>query len=225
MISRSAFLISAALLFAMLAATISRLMLLPDWTHFPYFGPGGVSVSPRNSLWLLTSPACVLFFAGVLALVRWSGKATPEQARSWTRWGSSALIVYAAIGTALQLFVLARSLGVGLALNPTSIGRAVIVLTACLLIVMANYMPKLPLFESRIKALNLDLARRAQFVRFSSQMIVLMGLFFIVIGVAAPVFKIALWIFSASGAGLVIVYARLFLLLRDSRRDRAASKV
>ena len=224
MINRTALLISAALLFAMLAATMARLMLLPDWTHFPYFGPGGIPVSPMNSLFLLIVPSCVLFVGGSLALRKWLTKASLEATRSWTKWGSLLLIVYSMICTALQLFILARSLGIGLALNPTDLGRAGIVVLACLLIVVANHMPKLPWLELRIKSLNLDPARGAQFMRFNSWMIVLMGIALIIIACAMPPLRIVQWGFSVITAGIVVVHVRWLLLLRESKRARAASK-
>ncbi|MGA7711529.1 MAG: hypothetical protein WCA81_06475 [Rhizomicrobium sp.] len=224
MISRSALLISGALLFAMLVATIARLMLLPDWTHIPFFGPGGMPVSPMNSLGLIIAPSCVLFVGGGLALRKWLSKASPEAARSWTKWGSFTLIVYSAICTALQFFILTRSLGVGLALNPTNIGRAGIVLIACLLIVLGNDMPKLPWLETRIESLNLDPARGALLMRFNGRMVVLMGIAFIIVACASPTLKIAPWVFAITAAGVVVVQARRLLLRRDFKRERDTSK-
>jgi len=223
MIDRRAAFISGALLVLTLAATAWRLALLPDWTHFPYFWPGATPTT-RNTLGLVIAPMCIVVVAGTLALMPLLSKASPDAFRSWRRWASPLLIVYAAVCTAMQFFVLARSLGLGLALNPTAVGRAGLVLLAGLIVVSANAMPKLPLLQPRFKALDLDPARRAQSVRFSSRVLVLSGLAIIAVAAFAPLpANGAPLIFSIVVAAVVISFVRVWQLRREYRRERAGS--
>ena len=219
MIDRKASLISCALLVLMLAATAWRLALLSDWTHFPAFLPDKTAVM-RSSFWLLVAPLCLVFVGGTLALNKRRVKESPDAIHSWTRWGSSLLIIYGVICAALQFFILARSLGLALAINPTNFGRAALVLLACLIVVSANYMPKLPLVQSRFTMLNLDPARGAQFVRFSARMLVLAGIAIIVIAVFVPQpSKGVPWIFSISAAVVVVSFLRRWQLSREYRDE------
>ena len=69
MIDRNALWISVLLVFAMVAASLWRLSLLPDWHHVPLDGPGSSRTIPV--LRMLIDPLAVLFVMGMLFARKW----------------------------------------------------------------------------------------------------------------------------------------------------------
>ncbi|MGN6516463.1 MAG: hypothetical protein ACTHLR_11565 [Rhizomicrobium sp.] len=222
MIDRRALLISVALLALMLGAAAWRVALLPDWTHFPYYLPDRTLVE-RNTLWLLVAPTCVAIVAGIFARNARRAVASPRAAGPWTRWGNTLLIVYSAICTLLQAFILARSLGLAPAIDPTAVGRIGLVLLAGLLVVSANVMPKLPLVQWRSKR-NLDPARLGQLMRFSARMQVLTGIAVMAVAVFVrlPV-KGTPIVFAIIASSILVQFVRGWQMRREQAREHSGS--
>jgi hypothetical protein len=181
MIDRKAYWVSGALVAAMLTATIWRVVLLPDWTQIPAFGAGRAAV-----LMFFCAPFCVIFVGGGLIFKGWISKGSKDVKQSWVRWGSSLLIVYSLICTALQFVILARSLGMAQTLNEVTVVRTGFVLLGALLVVIGNELPKLPWLETRTKILRLDAAQGAKFLRFRGWIAVVIGLCVVVGGAFLP---------------------------------------
>jgi hypothetical protein len=197
MIDRKAYWISGVLVVAMLTATIWRIALLPDWTQIPSFGSGRIAV-----LLLFCAPLCVIYVVGQLAFTGWISKGSKDVKQSWMRWGSSSLIAYSLICTALQFVVLARSLGMAKTLNPETIVRTVFVLVGALLVVMGNQIPKLPWLEARIGILRLDSTQGAKCLRFGGWVVVVMGIGVAIGGSLLPLQLITLFFLSLFLGGL-----------------------
>jgi hypothetical protein len=147
MISRTAAVTSIVLVLVMIAATLWRLAMLPDWAY----GPNGAPPPMRNSLVMFVPPACVGFVGAVLALRKWLTTASADAVAPWQRWGSHALVAYGMICTLFHLYIVVRSAGFAGSFSPALAARTVDVLAGCLLIVFANQMPKLPPLPARFR--------------------------------------------------------------------------
>lgn len=181
MMDRRAYWISGALVVAMLTATIWRIVLLPDWTQIPFWGAGRAAV-----LMLFCAPCCVMFVGGSLAFKGWISRGSKEVKQSWVRWGSSLLIVYSLICTALQFVILARSFGLAKTLDEVTVVRTGFVLLGVLLVVVGNQLPKLPWLEARIGVLRLDVAQGAKFLRYRGWVTVVVGIGVVIAGSLMP---------------------------------------
>jgi hypothetical protein len=205
MINRAAAVTSIVLVLVMIAATLWRLPLLPDWAY----GPNGAPPPMRKPSVMFIIPACVGFVGGVLALRKWltTATATADDVEPWQRWGSHVLVAYGVICTLFHLFVVARSAGFAGPFSPAVVARTADVLAGCLIIVFANQMPKLPSLPTRFRFGQLDPARAAQLLRFVARFLVLTGLAIVIGALAMPLrmmFPLALSV-TTTGALAVVV--------------------
>ena len=187
MIDRRAYWISGALIVAMLAATIWRIVLLPEWPQPSYLGVNRIPTHSWSVLLFFFVPFCVILVAGILALSGWLAKGSKETKQSWRRLRNLLLVVYSLICTAFQFVILVRSLGMAKSLDPVSVSRAVFVSVGILLAVVGNQYPKLFPLESRIEFLRLDAIQSAKHLRFSGWLVVLMGISCAICGLLLPV--------------------------------------
>ena len=204
MIDRKALWIAAMIFLAMIAATVWRLSLLPDWTHFPLNGPG----DPRNrdSFWLFVSPACLLFVAACLFARKWFATGPEENVQPWRKWSGMMLLPYTVIIALMQAFVIARSLGFAAGLDRIMVVHGMLVLMGILLMVLGNATPKLPWLAVRFRPMQLDPWQWNRQLRFMGRLLVGIGAFIAIGGVLLPVWTffpvlVCLW-FATLAAGI-----------------------
>ena len=216
MIHRTAAVTSIALILVMIAATLWRIPMLPDWAY----GPNGAPPPIRKPSVMFVIPACVGFVGAVLALQKWLTTATAEAVEPWKRWGSHVLVAYGVFCTLFHLYGVARSVGFAAPFSPTVVSRAVDVLAGCLIIVAANRIPKLPLLSSRFGILRLDPVRGSQFSRFGGRFLVLSGLAIVVGALAMPLRMMLPLALAVTVAVALAVIARKVQLLREQSHER-----
>ena len=184
MIDRKALWILMLLFFAMTAAAIWRLSLLPDWTQLPIVTPRGPST--RNGLVLFAPPLSLLFMIIIGLAMNWlfSG---PDEAIQIRQRRSRLLLLGTGAMTALaQAVIISRSLHYGLWLNPENVARAVVAVGGILTMMHGNIVPKMPSVSKRIAALNLDAWQSARSRRLTGWMTVAFGLAMINAAVLLP---------------------------------------
>ena len=184
MIDRKALRISVLLILAMIAATLWCLSLLPDWSHFPLNGPG--DATSRQSIWLFVSPGCLLFVMAVLFARKWFATGSEDAVAPWRRWSGMMLLPYAVIIALMQAFIIARSLGIGAALDRQVLPRVFIVLIGVLIAALGNALPKLPWLSLRFRLFQLDPWQWNQHLRFMGKLIVGFGLVVALAGALLP---------------------------------------
>jgi hypothetical protein len=225
MIDRRAYWISGALVVVMLAATIWRIVLLPEWPQPADLGANRIPTHNWGFLLFFFVPFCVMLVAGILALSGRFAKGSNETKQSWRRLGSLLLVVYSLICTAFQFFILVRSLGLARSLDPVSVSRAVIVSVGILLAVVGNQYPKLFPLESRIEFLRLDAIQSAKHLRFSGWLVVLMGISFAICGFLLPVQLITPVILTLSLGFFAAVISSFVLRKREQLRQARTGSV
>lgn len=203
MIDRKAFWISILLVLTMIAATLWRISLLPDWLQVPAEGPdtpGTISL-----LRLFTPPLCVLFLIGLLFIRSWLRPGPVESVRPWRRHNGIALLFVSGIMTLAQAFNLARSLGALESIDRLTLGRVLFVVAGIFMMVAGNSLPKLPRLAARFRPL--DPWQWNQHLRFAGKVTVALGLFYAIVmpllpiqmavpvslGVAAMAMAVGLW--------------------------------
>jgi len=184
MIDRKALWISITVLLAMLAAGIWRFSMLPDWHHLPLDGPA--SKHAVNGLVLFISPFG-LFVATVSMYGRkWFAAGSDEAVRPWRRWSTMFVISYCALVGLMQAFIIARSLGYGLAVDRMSFARIAMAAAGILLMAAGNVMPKLPGLSMRLRCLQLDPWQQNRQLRLSGKLMFGLGLSMVCIAAFLP---------------------------------------
>lgn len=218
MIDRRAALISAALFLVMVAASIFRISLLPDWAYMPSFGPDGEPGPQRSSLILLFLPGTVVFVVSALWL---SGKPVSSSRNGgeiWRALGTFSLVVYSLTITFLQIYLLLSSCGIGITLGPL-VGRIGFVALAALVIVRANQIPKLPWRKPRIGIFpDLGPIQGAKFQRFSARLTVGSTIALLIIAPTTPPPTSARLVCLLLSTMLILITVRAFRLQREKRR-------
>ncbi len=184
MIDRKALQFLILLCLAMTAAAIWRFSLLPDWTRMPVVTPAGPRT--RSGLFLFAPPLAMLFMIAVTCAKNWLVSGPQEALAARHRWSRPMLVWSGVIMALMQAFMIARSLGHDLGLNPQAITRMVMVMAGILVIMHGNIIPKLPRLSKRIAMFNLDPWQSARSMRFSGRMTVGFGLATIVAAVLLP---------------------------------------
>lgn len=184
MIHRKGLWILGLLCLAMTAAAIWRLSLLPDWTQMPMPSPKGMVT--KSGLVLFIQPLTLLFAITVFAVQKWLVTGPSEALAAWYRRGRP-MLVMAGVATALaQAYIISRSLGLGLGVDPQVMTRAVMMMVGILVIVYGNVRPKLPRLSKRFASLELDPWQFARNSRFTGRMTVGMGLALVIAALLLP---------------------------------------
>jgi hypothetical protein len=169
---------------AMTAAAVWRLSLLPDWTQMPMVTPHGPRI--RSGLILFMQPLCLLFMLAVFGVRKWLISAPDEALAVWYRRGRLLPMAAGTLTALAQVFLISRSLGHGLDLNPEAFARIIMAVTGMLVIMQGNILPKLPRLSRRFAALNLDPWQSARSQRFGARITVAFGLFVMIAAVLLP---------------------------------------
>ncbi len=197
MIDRKALWISGFVAFALFAATLWRLSLLPDWHHIPADGPA----NPRtiSLFWLLWTPGMLLFTMTFMCARRWLASGTDEAMRAWGRYSGRMLVCYSLLLLLMQAFILARSLGLALAMDRLATARVIFALAGIMMMALGNALPKMPFLAARFRPFRLDPWQWNRHLRFAGKLLVAMGLFLLLVLPLLPVTMIrpattAIWV-------------------------------
>ena len=122
MIDRKALWILILLCLAMTAAAVWRLSLLPDWHHMPMLTPKGLVV--KNGLVLFVPPLSLLFMLAVAFATKWLVTGPDEAIQARQRHSRLILLGTGMLMALAQAFIIGRSLGHSVGLNPEIFARA-----------------------------------------------------------------------------------------------------
>ncbi len=188
MIDRKALWFAITVIIAMVAATVWRLSLLPDWHKVPLDGPGSKHFG--NGLILLAQPFALTMMTAFMYARKWLAAGSCDAMRSWGHWSSKFLVAFCLLEGLMQAFMISRSLGYGLALDRVTTARVSMAAMAVLLLVVGNAMPKLPWLSLRFRLLRLDPWQQNRHLRFQGKLMVGMGLYFLLIAIGLPLLKL-----------------------------------
>ncbi len=168
MIDRKAFQISGLIFLAIIAATLWRLSLFPDWQ--------------ASRLGLFGAPASLLFML-LVPLINWLGS-TEENLPSWRRWSGKWLVSWSVFIALLQVLVLARSLGL---ISPSGMetARGMMVWIGIMFMMLGNAAPKTPIPSPRNSPPGL-VWQQNRLLRFIGKLLFGVGLAFALGGVLLP---------------------------------------
>jgi hypothetical protein len=181
MIDRKAFRVSGIILLAVIAATLWRLSLFPDWRQIPAGGPG--SHNTISGLILFAAPASLLISMVMLPLIQWL-TSPKEILPAWRRWSGRWVVSWSVLMALMQAFVLARSLGL-VSLPAQGSGRLVLVLMGTMFMMVGNAAPKAPSPPQR-NSFELDSWQKSRLLRFAGKLLVGVGLAFVLGGILLP---------------------------------------
>ena len=223
MIDRRAALISAALFLVMVAASICRISMLPDWAYMPSFGPDGGPGPQRSSLILFFLPGTIVFVVSTLWLSGKPVSSSHSGREVWRALGTFSLVGYSVVMTLLQIYLLLSSYGIGIARGPL-VGRIGFVALAALVIVRANQIPKLPWRKPRIRIFpDLGPIQGAKFHRFSARLTVGSTIALLIIVPTIPPSTSARLVLLLLSTVLILIIVRAFQLQREKRRENAGT--
>jgi hypothetical protein len=194
MIDRKGLWVLLLLCLAMIAAAVWRLSLLPDWTQMPMPTPKGLVA--KSGFVLFIAPLALLFMIAVFAVQKWL---IPGPGEALAVWYRRTWLLPAAGGAAMvlmQAFIISRSLGYRLGLDPQAVTRTMMVVTGILVILLGNVRPKLPRLSKRFAILDLDPWQSARNSRFAGRMSVAMGLAVVIAAVLLPLRAVTPAIFT-----------------------------
>jgi hypothetical protein len=199
MINRKALWISILVLFAMIAANLWRLSLLPDWRHVPVEGPGSRSIPV---FWTFVPPMAVLFTMGIFFARKWLRSGPEEAVQRWSGLYGAMLLFNTAICASAEAFNLARSMGALQSIDRPTLAHSIMVVTGVSMVLVGNMTPKMPWLTSRFRYAQLDPWQWNQHVRFSGKLAVVAGLFF---AVGMPLLPLKITFPLAIGLALVVI--------------------
>ena len=207
MIDRKALWITILLVFAMIAANIWRLSLLPDWRHVPAEVAGNMRIIPV--FWTFLPPLLVLFMMGMFFALNWKfgpTEASPKEAmQSWRRHQGLALVFVAGMAALAQAFSLARSLGALQSVDRLTFSHVIFVAAGIFMMVFGNMLPKMPWLTERFRPLDPWQWNRHR--RFQGKLFVVLGLFY---AVGMPLLPFKIIVPLAFGLPLMIVSVSLW---------------
>jgi hypothetical protein len=189
MMDRKTLWISWLLIAAMTAAGFWRLSLLPDWHHLPANGPRDSHTI--NGLFVFWGPFILLFLTFLLFARKWFVAGPEESEGPWRRYSGLTIVLFAAIIVPIQAFIIARSLGVGAAIDRATFARAVVIATGILIMVLGNALPKMPWLSARFRPFHLDEWQWNRQLRFTGRIMFGVGLATAISGPLLPL-KMAL---------------------------------
>lgn len=178
MIDRKSLRIYGLILFAMVAATLWRLSLFPDWRHIPSGSQGSIS-----GLILFATPA-VLLFMMVVPFLQWLTMPR-ETLPAWRRWSGKWIVSWSVVFALMQAFLLARSLGLVSPPSGVGTGRLGLVMIGLFLMMTGNAVPKTPSVPPRA-SFELDPWRQNRLLLFVGKLLFGLGLAFALGGVLLP---------------------------------------
>ncbi|HLG86484.1 MAG TPA: hypothetical protein VKZ79_04730 [Alphaproteobacteria bacterium] len=176
MIDRKALWISILLVFAMVAANIWRISLLPDWHHVPAMVMGELRIIPV--FWTFTPPLLALFFMALILALNWKfglERTSPEEAvRPWRRRQSLALLFTVGMLALAEAFSTARSLGSLQSVDGLTFSHVMSVVAGIFVMTFGNMLPKMPRLTERF--CPLDPWQWNQHLRFQGRLVFVFGL-------------------------------------------------
>ena len=208
MIDRKALWIALAIGFAMAAALAWRLSLLPDWHRMPLGGSDGKTT---DGLKLFLGPGSVILVTLVLYFRKFIVTGSEETLQSWRRWSNRFAIANSVIIGVFFAFLLARSLGQAMPLEPPAMSRALLALMGVFFMVMGNALPKLTgLSQLRLRRLQLDPWQQNRHYRFIGKVIVAMGVLVVGLAVFQPLLATSMMSHIVHGSLVLMVAAILW---------------
>ncbi|HEX4106269.1 MAG TPA: hypothetical protein VHX92_08555 [Rhizomicrobium sp.] len=180
MIDRNAFRISGLFLLIMVAATVWRLSLLPDWRHMPV--GGGHTIT---GLVLFAAPLSLLITMVVPYLPKLLMSDVGDSKQAWGRWNGRWIVSQGAIIFALQVIVLIHSLGV-LPLPAEMIVRVTVVLMGLMFMTMGNIIPKAPSMPAGADPRALNPWQQSRQMRLIGKLLFGLGLLLAIGGMLLP---------------------------------------
>jgi len=115
----------------------------------------------------------------------------------------------------MQAFIIGRSLGYGNGVDAEALSRAVIMVSAILVIIQGNSMPKLPWISSRFAAFQLDPWQSARARRFAGWLSIAYGLAMIAAAALLPVRAIAPFVMAFTTVYVGAIVWNSFRLKRE----------
>jgi uncharacterized membrane protein len=197
MIERKALWISAAIILAMIAASVWRLGLAPDWHHIFLGRPGHRHAV--SWVYLFIAPLCVLIFTGILFARKWLTAGPQDALQSWQHWSGIWVVSNSVIIGLFHAALISRSLGFGPKMAPLTLARIEWVAMGILMIVLGNTLPKLPWLLVRFRRFQLDPWQSNRQTRFAGKLMVGMGLF---LAIAAPLLPVKMMLPAMTGVWL-----------------------
>jgi hypothetical protein len=185
MIDRKTLWILILLALAMTAAALWRLSLLPDWTQVPFMGDRGPHT--KHGLILFVPPLSLLFLIALACGTQWLVSGPDEAIQAHQRRNRLMLLGTGMLTLLGDAFLISRSLGYGGGLNGEVFSRAVIMVSAVLVMAQGNNMPKLPWISSRFGAFQLDPWQQVRARRFAGRLSIGYGLAMIAAAALLPV--------------------------------------
>ena len=185
MIDRKTLGILILLVLAMTATAIWRLSQLPDWTQVTFPGPNGART--KHGLILFFIPACTLFMIAVPWAKKWLFTGPHDAIQAVQRSGRLVLLGTGAILAVSQAFMIARSMWLGLSVDAQMLSRGTLIVSAVLVIMRGNSLPKLPWLSARFPAHQLDAWQQARIRRFAGRLSIAYGLAMIAVAATLPV--------------------------------------
>lgn len=179
MIDRKALRISGLILLAMVAATLWRLSLFPDWRHIPAGNHQTIT-----GLVFFAEPASLLIVMIMPFLLKWLMPDPGESLPSWRRWNGKWILSWGVFFALMQAFILARSLG-HFSLSGMVVARAAMVVIGIVFMMMGNAMPKAPSPPPR-GSFEFDSWQKSRLLRFAGKLFVGLGLAFVLGGILLP---------------------------------------
>lgn len=184
MIDRKTLGILLALIAAMTAASLWRLSLLPDWTQLPFTGAKGPYI--RHGLVLFVSPLCILFTTLCVYGAKFLVTGPDTALGAYRRMNRMVLLGVGVLTAVMHAYIIGRSLGFGLGLNPEMLSRGTIMICAILVMVQGNFLPKMPSVSARFRAFQLNDWQQKRSRRFSGRLAVGYGLLIIAAAALLP---------------------------------------
>jgi hypothetical protein len=168
----------------MSVAGIWRFSLLADWHHLPLDGPR--SNHAVNGLILFLFPICLFVATASMYGRKWFATGTDDAVRPWRHWSTMFVIAYCAIVGLMQAFIIARSLGYGLAMDRLAFARIFMAAMGLLLLVAGNALPKLPGLSMRLRLFQLNPWQQNRQLRFTGKLMVGLGLVMMFVAIFLP---------------------------------------
>jgi len=215
MIDRKALWILLLLCLAMTAAAIWRLSLLPDWTHVPFM-VGRNGPHTEHGLVLFVAPLSMLVMIAIAFGTKWLVSGPDEAIKTHQRRNRLTLVGTGVMGALMQSFIIGRSLGYGNSVDAEALSRAVIMVSAILVMIQGNNMPKLPWISSRFPAFQLDPWQSARARRFAGWLSIAYGLALIAAAALLPARAMAPIVMAFTPVYLGAIIWNCFRLKREA---------
>lgn len=217
MIRKHALTLVWILVAAMIAATLWRLSLLPDWSLVTMAREDGAPLRSASSVWLFLCPVILAFAAISHTRSMRLARGRPEAVQSVRTFSTTLLLAMALITTLMQGILLGRSLG--MALPYDAIARSLFVVLGLLTALFGNRLPKLPWVTS--KAVFLDDASLQKIRRINGAWMVAVGVVSALSGLLLQPLHLVAWLVLALTLGGVVAIRTYAFWLRQRQAGGA----